>query len=222
MMKIQVERGDVLWVEYAEQQVSKLQLVVQNDKGNRFSPTTIVIPLVEEKRSHIQVEDNISLAKGKYVVYEPRTIAEQRIKGKVGKVSPQTMNKVDALARMIFQFKEGTGDVYWVQMPGSVGSEQKGKRPCVVLRNSRIVIPLTGSKNMRTKLPTQFEVTADDFMNKYEAMKKGMESLSRAMTEQMQFIDDVTRIGDKIGTLKKGKEQEINRSINVSIGIDAL
>ena len=219
-MKMEVERGELYWIEFEEEGKSGVYLIVQNDKGNKFSPTTIVVPVVQECTSELNLGDEIPLVSGGVVLYEPRTIAKERIRKRIGKIKEEKMKKIDTYAKIIFDFKEEEEDVYWVTMPGKVGSEQKGKRPCVVLKNQKIVIPLTGSKNMRAKLPTQFEISENDFTNKSEAIHNGMEPLSRAMTEQMQFIWDENLIGDKIATLKRDKSKEMNRSINISLAIE--
>ena len=87
-----------------EQGRSRPCLVVQNDVGNRFASTTIIVPLTDA--AHIQTPYPIYVPvkkgdggtkKNSYILCDQiRTVDQQRFKGVYGVLSPETMAKVDA------------------------------------------------------------------------------------------------------------------------------
>lgn len=102
-----VERGDVVVVdlnptEGSEQRGTRPCLVVQNDVGNRYAPTTIVVPfttsyddpypfevLVKEDEGPLK-EDSVAICS------QIRTVSkEHRVKENLGPVPEETMTEVD-------------------------------------------------------------------------------------------------------------------------------
>jgi len=87
-----------------EQGRSRPCVVVQNDIGNRFSTTTIVVPLTAA--SHITVPSPIYVfvkrgdggtAKDSYALCDQiRTVDQQRFRSVYGTLSPETMTAIDA------------------------------------------------------------------------------------------------------------------------------
>lgn len=85
------------------------------------------------------------------------------------------------------------GDVYWVDLNPTKGSEINKKRPCVIVsatpinraRNTVIVIPLTSSATPRPPIVVEVE-----FMGK----------LSRAVCDQIRTVDK-TRLTEHAGHL---------------------
>jgi mRNA interferase MazF len=87
MKKWLMKRGDVVWVNFGlgfgcEQGGKRPALIVQNDVGNKHSPTTIVLPLTTKKSKHelpthsiINVNDVWNLAYGEQI----RVIDKNRI-----------------------------------------------------------------------------------------------------------------------------------------------
>lgn len=79
-------------------------LVVQNDVGNRFSSTTIVVPLTAA--THIKTPSPIYVLvkrgeggtnKDSYILCDQiRTVDQQRFRSVYGSLSAETMAKVDA------------------------------------------------------------------------------------------------------------------------------
>ena len=97
---ISVERGNIVIVDLAgatgsEQGKMRPVVVIQNDIGNRHSPTTIVVPLTSKlkkkgMKTHVFIEktkenglseDSVALCE------QVRTIDKSRIKTKIGKIS---------------------------------------------------------------------------------------------------------------------------------------
>jgi mRNA interferase MazF len=87
-----------------EQGRSRPCVVVQNDVGNRFSSTTIVVPLTAA--SHIKTVSPIYVhvekgeggaTKDSYILCDQiRTVDQQRFRAVFGTLSPETMANVDA------------------------------------------------------------------------------------------------------------------------------
>jgi len=117
------------------------------------------------------------------------------------------------------------GEVYWVELPQGQGSEQKGKRPCVIIQNNKgnkfspttIVGVLTKSTNNKRKIPTHKEILPENFKNKQQAIEKKFIN-STFLAEQIKTVD-LSRLGDKIGELREDKIKEIDKCIAISLGI---
>lgn len=87
-----------------EQGKSRPCVVIQNDVGNRFSSTTIVVPLTAA--SHIKTPSPIYVpvkkgdggaTKDSYALCDQvRTVDQQRFRFILGSLSPETMDAIDA------------------------------------------------------------------------------------------------------------------------------
>jgi len=87
-----------------EQRRSRPCIVVQNDVGNRFSSTTIIVPLTAA--THIKSPSPIYVMvkkgdggtmKDSYALCDQiRTVDQQRFKALYGTLSPETMAQIDA------------------------------------------------------------------------------------------------------------------------------
>jgi mRNA interferase MazF len=86
-----------------EQGRSRPCVVVQNDVGNRFSSTTVIVPLADathiKKPSPIYVpvkKGDGGATKDSYVLCDQiRTVAYVRFRGVFGTLAPETMTAVD-------------------------------------------------------------------------------------------------------------------------------
>ena len=102
-----VKRGDIYYaalspVVGSEQGGIRPVLIVQNDVGNKFSPTVIAAAITSQKDktklpTHISVSSqNCGLAKDSIVLLEQiRTIDKQRLKEHMGHLDDGAMNKID-------------------------------------------------------------------------------------------------------------------------------
>lgn len=77
-------------------------LIIQNDIGNRYSPTVIVAAITSQIQkarlpTHVELSPSISgLEKDSVVLLEQiRTIDKRRLKRRIAKLDPETMAKVD-------------------------------------------------------------------------------------------------------------------------------
>lgn len=109
-----IRRGDIYYADLSpvvgsEQGGVRPVLIVQNDVGNRYSPTVIAAAITSQKDktrlpTHIQVNaDHCGLAKDSIVLLEQvRTIDKQRLKERMGKLDPGSMTRVDKALSVSF------------------------------------------------------------------------------------------------------------------------
>ncbi len=109
-----VRRGDIYYADLSpvvgsEQGGVRPVLIVQNNVGNRFSPTVIAAAITSQKDkanlpTHIHVHSTASgLARDSIVLLEQiRTIDKQRLKEHMGRLDETSMNKVDQALQISF------------------------------------------------------------------------------------------------------------------------
>lgn len=107
---VSIHKGDVLLVDFkknegSEQNGIRPAVVVQNDTGNAFSPTTIVCPLTSQEKTmgvtHVLLspEDCGIFQKSVVLCEQVRAIDKSRIRRKVGRIVSST--KLEAIERKI-------------------------------------------------------------------------------------------------------------------------
>ena len=103
---MEVNRGDVYYADLSpvvgsEQGGVRPVLVVQNDVGNRYSPTVIIAAITSQLSkaklpTHIELGKEYGLEKDSVVLLEQiRTLDKRRLKEKVCTIDNITMQKVD-------------------------------------------------------------------------------------------------------------------------------
>ncbi len=109
-----VRRGDIYYADLSpvvgsEQGGIRPVLIVQNDVGNKFSPTVIAAAITSQKEkaklpTHIRVNaDDSGLAKDSIVLLEQvRTIDKQRLKEKMGRLDDASMGLIDQALSVSF------------------------------------------------------------------------------------------------------------------------
>ena len=102
-----VKRGDIYYADLSpvvgsEQGGVRPVLIVQNDTGNKYSPTVIAAAITSQINkarlpTHIELEArNYGLTKDSVVLLEQiRTIDKKRLKERMGKLDDDLMNAVD-------------------------------------------------------------------------------------------------------------------------------
>lgn len=106
-MGIGIRRGDIVLVNLepvigSEQGKTRPALVIQNDIGNEYSPTTIVAPITstifsKQYPTNIEVDGTNSPLKEKSTILlnQIRTIDKSRIIRNYGKISSKKIKEVD-------------------------------------------------------------------------------------------------------------------------------
>lgn len=104
---MQIRRGDIFYADLSpvvgsEQGGLRPVLIVQNDVGNRYSPTVIAAAITSKLGktrlpTHIDVTaDKVGLQRDSVVLLEQmRTIDKQRLKEKMGHLDDDSMHAVD-------------------------------------------------------------------------------------------------------------------------------
>ena len=102
-----VKRGDVYYADLSpvvgsEQGGTRPVLIVQNDTGNRHSPTVIAAAITSQINkaklpTHIELSGrSCGLSKDSVILLEQiRTIDKRRLKERMGKLDPDLMDRVD-------------------------------------------------------------------------------------------------------------------------------
>ncbi|MGI6606863.1 MAG: type II toxin-antitoxin system PemK/MazF family toxin [Peptococcia bacterium] len=102
-----VKRGDIFYAELnpvvgSEQGGTRPVLVIQNDIGNQYSPTTIVAAITSQLEkaklpTHVELDREVcGLEKNSVVLLEQiRTIDKQRLKHKISSLDDELMEKVN-------------------------------------------------------------------------------------------------------------------------------
>jgi mRNA interferase MazF len=107
-----IKRGDVYYADLSpvigsEQGGVRPVLVIQNDIGNKYSPTVIVAAITSKINkakmpTHFELSvKDIGLSKDSVVLLEQvRTIDKRRLREKIGQISPANMYKINRARRL--------------------------------------------------------------------------------------------------------------------------
>lgn len=131
-MKMSVKRGDIYYADLSpvvgsEQGGMRPVLIIQNDVGNRFSPTVIAAAITSRMGktrlpTHIDVyADKVGLAKDSVILLEQvRTLDKRRLGEKMGHLDDAMMNEVNNAIAVSFGL--GASDRHDTEDDGNGGS----------------------------------------------------------------------------------------------------
>lgn len=97
-------RGDMYIAEMrqakgSEQAGCRPVVIVQNDTGNRYSPTTIIVPLTAKHKSslptHVKIKHNELKCISTALCEQVTTISKERLIRHLGCLKTKDMNKID-------------------------------------------------------------------------------------------------------------------------------
>lgn len=106
-MSVRIRRGEIYYADLSpvvgsEQGGIRPVLIVQNDVGNKYSPTVIAAAITSQQEktklpTHIELTaENCGLQKNSIVLLEQiRTIDKKRLKEKMGMLDDGAMNRID-------------------------------------------------------------------------------------------------------------------------------
>lgn len=103
---MKIKRGDVFYADLSpvvgsEQGGVRPVVIIQNDTGNKYSPTVIVAAITSQTNksnlpTHIRITGDISLPKNSVVLLEQiRTIDKRRLRDKVGELDNKVIKDID-------------------------------------------------------------------------------------------------------------------------------
>ena len=117
-MNNEIKRGEVYYADLSpvvgsEQGGVRPVLIVQNNVGNKFSPTVIAAAITSQINkakipTHIELKSaEVGLAKDSVVLLEQlRTLDKRRLKEKIGELSPIKMQKVNTALLISLGFND--------------------------------------------------------------------------------------------------------------------
>ena len=117
-MLTNIKRGDIFYADLSpvigsEQGGLRPVLIIQNDVGNRYSPTVIAAAITSRMGktrlpTHIDVHaDRVGLAKDSVILLEQiRTLDKRRLKEKMGHLDPAMMTRVNNAIAVSFGLSE--------------------------------------------------------------------------------------------------------------------
>ena len=109
-----IRRGDIFYADLSpvvgsEQGGLRPVLIVQNDIGNKYSPTVIAAAITSKMSktklpTHIDIyAEDVGLAKDSIVLLEQiRTLDKKRLKEKMGHLTPAIMSRVNSAISVSF------------------------------------------------------------------------------------------------------------------------
>lgn len=187
-----------------------LVLIVQNDVGNRYSQTTIVVPVEKWKKAVSETQYEFSFLAVSCCVYaeQIRVIDKSRLLEYVGTVSEDVIEEVTRRIYTATNFAEG--EIFWADLGETVGSEQWGVRPVLVVQDEKnsklsdttIVVPLTSRRKLR--LPTHHRFYA-------------FHRQQTACAEQIRVLER-NRLQELIGALNPWDRDAIKHCCAVAVG----
>ena len=107
----QIQKGDIFYADLgetvgSEQSGIRPVLIMQNDVGNKYSPTVIITPLTSKAKklaqpTHVFIGKRFGLTENSYALLEQiRTIDRTRLLEYVGHAEIPVMDRVDAALRV--------------------------------------------------------------------------------------------------------------------------
>ena len=112
IIKSSIHRGDIVWVDFSNfngnlQNGVRPALILQNDKGNIYSPTVILCTLTTKMKklnqpTHIlATKENTGLPKDSIIQLENiQTVNKFQIVSIIGKINNKVLSKVDDAIRL--------------------------------------------------------------------------------------------------------------------------
>lgn len=190
-----LKRGDVVLCNLGEGKGSEQSgvrpcVVIQNDVGNRYSPTIIVATITSSTSkaklpTHIEINERSGLDKPSIVLCEQiRTIDKQRVVGFLGTAPKQVRKKIDgALITSLEIFKKGEDEVK--SRSSFVSGMEK-----MLLMNSKI----NSVENMKPMI-MKFKEALISLENLCKTNKLYMKNYYRVSDETQKLLESVEGIG---------------------------
>lgn len=112
-----IKRGDLYYADLSpvvgsEQGGVRPVVVIQNDVGNKYSPTTIIAPITSQRKktnmpTHVPASHRTDLPKDSVVLLEQiRTIDKKRLQEKIGDFEDEVMEDIDKALSVSIGFED--------------------------------------------------------------------------------------------------------------------
>lgn len=108
------------------------------------------------------------------------------------------------------------GEIYWVSLDPTIGSEIAKTRPCLIVSNdvgnqyaARVIVAAITSRGVDRVFPFEVLVPAGE---------GGLNDASKVVLDQIRTVDK-RRLGRRIGTLSPALMQAVDRAIRISLAL---
>ncbi len=115
------------------------------------------------------------------------------------------------------------GEIYWVNLDPTVGSEIAKTRPALIISNNignkhadRVIVAPISSSNTGKVYPFEVLLQASEVSTR--PSEGGLSQRSKVLLDQIRAVDK-SRLGNRIGTLKSKQIKEVNRAIRLSLAV---
>ena len=107
-----INKGEVYYADLnpvvgSEQGGVRPVVIIQNDIGNRHSPTTIIAPITKRDKSyvpmHVKLNDSFLTKNSMVLLEQIRAIDKSRLLNKAGTLSQKSINQIDKALNMNFK-----------------------------------------------------------------------------------------------------------------------
>ena len=120
---MEIKRGDIFYADLSpvvgsEQDGIRPVIIIQNNLGNKYSPTVIVLPITTQIKSNLPT--HIPIKKGKsgllkdsvILIEQVRTIDKSRLKEKVGAIDGKTLENVKNALKISLNLRAEFKDIF--------------------------------------------------------------------------------------------------------------
>lgn len=118
-----IKRGDIFYADLSpvvgsEQDGIRPVLIIQNDIGNKYSPTVIAVAITTKVKpklpTHIPIrKGKCGLSKDSVILIEQvRTLDKSRLKEKIGSIDTETLNKVKNALKFSLSIRAEFKDIF--------------------------------------------------------------------------------------------------------------
>ncbi len=109
------------------------------------------------------------------------------------------------------------GEVYWLELPPAIGSEQAGRRPVLIIQND--IGNRTSSTTIVATLTSQSRQRVYPFHVPFTARETGLRHDGTVLCEQIQTVDQ-RRLNAPAGALNGDKMLEVDLAVHRSLGLE--
>ena len=121
---MKIKRGDIFYADLSpvigsEQAGVRPVLVIQNDIGNKYSPTVIVLAITTKNKSNIPTHINVKASEcglekdSTILVEQVRTLDKIRLKEKIGSLDNETMEKVKKALKISLNIRYDFDELFY-------------------------------------------------------------------------------------------------------------
>jgi len=109
------------------------------------------------------------------------------------------------------------GEIYWLELPGSSGSEQADRRPVLIIQND--VGNLASPTTIVAAITSQPRRRRYPFHVPFTAQESSLPRDGTVLCEQIQTVDQ-RRLGALAGALTSSRMREVDQALRISLGLE--